>query len=107
MKAYQFDFPSNTSFSFIHLVNNVYHKLHILYEVNTDSYYMNIEKYINGKFVEIVNCVKLTLGIDLFMQYRYLNLGKFFIIPATDKLYRKDPSSKTIKSNYFILWEHD
>lgn len=107
MKTYQFDFPSNKSHSFTHLVNGIYYKVHILYDTHTDSYYMNIDKYNNTKFENIINSIRLSTGIDLFIQYRYLNLGKFFVIPATDKQYRNDPKASTIKTNYFILWEHN
>lgn len=107
MKAYQFDFPTNSSFSFIHLVNNNYFKIHVLYDSFADNYYMNIDKFINGKYVNIINSIKVTTGIDLFLQFRYFNLGKFFIIPTSDSVYNKDPSASTIKNNYFIYWEHD
>lgn len=105
--TYQFDFPSNTSYSFIHLVNGTYYKIHILYDAHTDSYYMNVDKYENNEFVNIINSINLTTGLDLFLQFKYLGLGSFFIIPATDKQYRNDPRASTIKNSYFIIWEHD
>lgn len=107
MRSFQFDFPTNTSHSFIHLANNVYYKLHILYDVSTDSYYMNVDKFIDGNFVNIINAIKLTVGLNLFLQYSYLNLGNFFIIPYSDKYYYYDPSAASIKDNYFIIWEHE
>ena len=107
MKVYQFEFSSNTNYSFIHLVNGIYHKIHILYDSSTDSYYMNVDKYINNDFVNIINNVRITMGVNVFLQFQYYNLGEFLIIPITDKLYRKDPSSSTIKNGYIILWSHN
>lgn len=105
--VYKFDFPSNSSFSFTHLVNKIYYKIHILYDSYTDSYYMNVDKYINNNFVNIINSIKLTTGINLFLQFSYLNLGNFFVIPNTDTQYKYDPKASTIKTNYIILWEHN
>lgn len=107
MKTYQFNFPTNSSYCFMHVVNGTYLKVHILYDVHTDSYYMNIDKYQNNAFKNIINSIKLVTGIDIFIQYKYLNLGKFFVIPSTDTQYRNDPKASTIQNCYFIIWEHD
>lgn len=107
MNTYQFDFPTNNNYSFIHLANGNYYKLHILYDTLTDSYYMNIDKYIDNKFVNIINSVKLVVGMNLLLQYDYFDIGQIYVIPISDTLYDKDPSAGTIKNGYFILWEHD
>lgn len=104
---YKFDFPTNVSFNFIHLVNNIQHKIHVLYNSYDDTYYMNIDKFEDGKYKNILNSIRVTLGINLFLQYNYYNLGSFFVIPTTSKVYRNDPKASTIKDNYFILWEHN
>jgi hypothetical protein len=107
MKVYQFDFPTNSSFSFTHLVNKVYHKIHILYNSADDDYYINVDKFVNGKFENIINSIKLTTGVNLFLQFSYMNLGTFCVIPKTDKLYRNVPKASTIVDGYAIFWEHE
>ena len=105
--TYKFDFPTNSSFNFVHLVNNVQHKVHILYNSYDDTYYMDIDKFVDGKYINILNSIRLTLGVDLFLQYKYYNLGEFLIIPTTSKVYKSDPKAATIKENFFILWTHN
>lgn len=104
---YKFDFPTNASFNFTHLVNNVKYKIHILYNSYSNDYYMDIDKFENGSYKNILNSIKVALGVNLFLQYKYLNLGDFYIIPVSSKVQKHEPDAATIKDNYFILWEHN
>ena len=104
---YKFDFPTNTSFNFVHLVNNVKYKLHILYNSYADDYYMNIDRFENGSYKNILNSIKLSLGMNLFLPYKYLGIGDFYIVPTTSNVWKKEPKAESIKDNYFILWRHN
>jgi len=105
--VYKIDFPTNTSFNFIHLVNNVRYKFHILYNSYDNTYYMDIDKFENGAYKNILNTIKITTGIDILLQYKYYDLGSMYIVPATSNIYKNEPSAETLKDNYFILWEHN
>lgn len=104
--TYQLTIQTNTNHSFTHFVNGAYLKVHILYDGYTDSYYMNIDRQENGVYKNIVNSIKLVIGVNILEQYSYLNLGDMFLIPATDRLFRDEPNASTINTGYFILWSH-
>lgn len=105
--AYQITIPTNKNHSFLHFVHGVYLRVHILYDNYTDTYYMNIDKQQNGQYNNVVNSIKLVVGVNILEQYDYLNLGRMFLIPVTDKLYGKEPTADTINTGFFILWSHD
>lgn len=103
---YALKFTTNKSHNFTHIVNGITYKLHIMYESISDSYYINVDKFTSNKFENIINSVKITTGIDLFSQYSYLGLGRFWVVPVQDSLYSQIPSANTLVLGYIMIWEH-
>lgn len=99
-------FKTYKPYNFTTMVNDIQIRVHIRYNSYLNRYYMNIDKQIEGEYINIVNSIMLTTGVDLFNQFEYLGLGKLYIIPIRTELYNSDPSSETIQ-NYMIMWETD
>lgn len=100
VKAVQFNtFKTN---NFVMNLNNTRVKIHLRYNSYLDNYYIDVDKFIAGTYVNVLNSVTLTTGIDLFMQHPQLNLGEFYIVPLKTELYNKDPSPENIQN--YMIW---
>ena len=107
MKARILNFATNVSHTFSHSIGNSIFKLHILYSPHKDKYVLNVDKLIEGKYVNIINSITLTTGVNLFLQYQYYGLGQLWIIPMTDDVSGEIPSSDTLQDKYVMFWVHD
>lgn len=100
VKAVQFNtFKTN---NFVMNLNNTRVKIHLRYNSYLNNYYIDVDKFIGGTYVNVLNSVTLTTGIDLFMQHPQLNLGEFYIVPLKTELYNKDPSPENIQN--YMIW---
>lgn len=100
-------FPTHNSHSFIQIVENTTFKISIVYCPYNDSYVMNVDKLVDGEYIQIINGIALTTGVNLFQPFKYHKLGNMWLFPLTDKSFDKNPSAETLVSDYVILWEHD
>ena len=100
VKAVQF--KTYTPYNFVMNLNGVNVKIHLRYNSYLDRYYIDVDKQVNGQYVNVLNSVMLNIGIDLFLQHPQLNLGEFYIVPLKTDLYDKDPSSATIQN--YMIW---
>jgi hypothetical protein len=100
VKAVQF--KTFKPYNFVMDLNNVKVKIHLRYNSYLNSYYIDVDKQISGKYVNVINSVALTTGVNLFMQHPQLNLGEFYIIPLKTDLYDKDPTAETIQD--YMIW---
>ena len=98
------NFKSACPYSFSTDVNGQRIRLHVRYNSHSDSYYFNVDRFIDGQFENIINSVPLVTGIDLFMQSPQFNLGELMIIPLKPEYYDKTPTAETIVNNFQILW---
>lgn len=100
LKAIQF--KTYKPYNFVVDLNGQNIRIHLRYNDYLNSYYINVDKQVSGVYVNILNSVALTTGIDLFMQHPQLNLGEFYIVPLKTDLYDKDPSAETIQD--YMIW---
>ena len=98
------NFKSARPYSFTTDVNGQRIKLHVRYNSYSDTYYLNVDRFINGQYENIINGIPLVTGIDLFLQYPQFNLGELMIIPFKPEYYDKIPNAETIVNNFQILW---
>lgn len=105
--TYSFAFRSNSSYSFTHIVDGTSYRIHVVYDTYTDSYYIDIDKLVNGAFSRLIQGIRVTTGINLLLQYSYLNLGGIWVIPLTDDVFSEIPSAGTIVDRFVFVWEHD
>lgn len=104
---YAFSFKSNASYNFTHTIQGTSYRVHLVYDLYTDSYYMHIDKLSNGAFVRLIQGVRVTTGINLLLQYSYLNLGGIWVLPVGDETIRQIPGAATINNGFIFTWEHD
>lgn len=105
--VYAFSFRSNASYNFTHAVQGTSYRVHMIYDRYTDSYYMSIDKLVNGAFKRILQGVRVTTGINILLQYNYLAIGGIWIIPISDDVIDKIPGAATSVSSYIFTWIHD
>lgn len=101
------NFKSAYPYSFSTVINEQQIRVHVRYNGYKDNYYFNIDVMQNGKYVNKVNSIALTTGVDLFLQYPQFRLGQLFIIPMKKDLYAKIPTAETLVNGYSILWVGD
>lgn len=100
-------FIDNASYNFTHVVNNNTYRIHVRYDTYSDTYFLNFDKYEKGEYVNIINNIVLTTGMNLLEQFTYYHLGSMYLIPYGDYALNSYPSNKNIVTNYSLLWEHD
>ena len=94
-------FKSYKPYNFIMNVNNKEIKIHLRYNSYMNKYYFNIDEKEDGVFINKINSIILTTGVDLLMQHPQLDYGELYIIPEKTELYSADPTAETIQ-NYLI-----
>lgn len=104
---YSFNFKSNSSYNFVHTVKGTSYKVHFVYDVYTDSYYMSIDKLVNNAFSRVVSSIRVTTGINLLLQYQYLEIGGIWVIPTNDVTRSEIPGASTITNGFTFIWEHE
>lgn len=105
--VYAFSFKSNASYNFTHVVQGNSYRVHMIYDRYTDSYYIRIDKLVNGAFTRLLQGVRITTGINILLQYNYLELGGIWVIPISDNTVNDIPNASTIVSGYVFTWIHD
>lgn len=103
MKIKMIQFKTYKQYNFSTVINGTKLKVHVRYNSYLDNYYINVDKFINGIYVNVINSVMLYTGVNVFQQHPQLDLGYLYVIPMKKELYSKDPSSETIQ-NYILLW---
>lgn len=106
MKIKMIQFKTYKQYSFSTNINGEKYRVHIRYNSYLDNYYINVDQFINGVYVNIINSVMLYTGVNLFQQHPQLNLGYFYVVPTKVELYSEDPKSATIQ-NFMMLWVSD
>lgn len=104
---YSFSFRSNASYNFTHVVKGNSYRVHMLYDSYTNSYYMSIDKLVNGAFKRLIQGVRVTTGINILLQFTYLNIGGIWVLPINDETIDDIPNPETIVSGYIFTWVHD
>ena len=104
---YTVPFKTNTPYSFTSSAGKNSFKIHIKYCISDDTYFMDIDKFINGSYVPIISCLNLTVGCDLFMCFKQHELGYLFIVPTDSRYMYEVPHSDTLVSKFVMVWEHD
>ena len=104
---YTLPFRKNSPYSFTSNAGGNQFKFHIKHAMSDDTYYMDIDIFQNGKYVPIINSVKLTCGCDLFIPYKRYGLGTFMVIPTDSRYYNLNPNADSLIPYYVIVWEHD
>lgn len=107
--VYKMKFKSIAPYSFTKSCGKNKFNFHICYSVSDDTYYMDIDMWINGKYEPIAHCIRMSCGTDLFIPYKRFGLGTLFIIPTDSRnvFDNNGPTSKTILDRYIIYWEHE
>jgi len=103
MRIKMIPFKTYKQYNFYTSINGAKYQIHVRYNSYLDNYYLNIDRYVNGKFVNIINSIMLYTGFDLFSQHPQFNLGNCYVIPLKKELYPEDPKSSTIQ-NYIFFW---
>lgn len=106
MKIKMIQFKTYKQYSFSTVINGNKLRVHVRYNSYLDNYYINIDRFVNGAYINMINSVMLTTGVNLFLQHPQLNLGYFYVIPLKVELYSEDPKSNTIQ-NFMMLWVSD
>ena len=103
---YKIDFQTNLSHNFTSVCNGNKLKIHIKYDALNDTYFMDVDKYINSKYENIIAGINLVVGTNLFLQFSHYNLGSMWVVPSKKSFYDKELKASTIINNFFLLWEH-
>lgn len=98
------EFKTYKQYNFSTFVNGSKVRIHVRYNDYLDRYYINIDRYVNNQYINIIKSVMLYTGVDILFQHPQFNLGKLFVIPTKKELYSEDPKSSTIQ-NYLLFWE--
>lgn len=106
MKIKMIQFKTYKQYSFITNINNNKFRVHVRYNSYLDNYYIDVDKFINGVYINIINSVMLYTGVNLFLQHPQLDLGYLYIVPLKVDLYSENPTSSTIQ-NFMIFWVSD
>lgn len=104
---YTLPFRSNAPYSFTAHAGQNNFKFHIKHAMSDDTYYMDVDIQRNGSYENIISCLALTAGCDLFIPFKYYGLGTFMVIPINSLYYNEVPRANTILSKFMIYWEHD
>lgn len=104
---YSIPFKTNTPYSFTSTAGKNNFKIHIKYCISDDTYFIDIDQFINGSYVPIISCINITVGCDLFMPFQNYGLGNLFVLPTDNRYMFESPHSDTLVSNYILVWEHD
>lgn len=104
MRVKSINFKSACPYSFSTDVNGQRICLHLRYNSYSDSYTFSVDRFVDGRFENIINSIPLVTGIDLFLQYPQYNLGELMIVPFKSEYYDKTPTAETIVNNFQILW---
>ena len=104
MRIRSINFKSACPYSFTTDINGQRVKIHVRYNPYSDSYYFNVDRFINGQYENIINGIPLVTGIDLFMQYPQYHLGELLIVPFKPEYYDKTPTAETLVNNFQIIW---
>lgn len=94
-------FKSYKPYNFIMNVNKKEIKIHLRYNSYMNKYYFNIDEKEDGVFVNKINSILLTTGVNLLLQHPQFDYGEMFIIPTKTELYNEDPKAETIQ-NYML-----
>ena len=95
-------FTSNTPYSTVVNINGSLVRLNVRFNETYNSYYFDVEKMVQGKYVNIVNSVMLTTGTDLFKRYPEYDLGEMWIVPYVEEYYNQNPQAENIKN--YVMW---
>lgn len=95
-------FKSYKPYNFVLNVNDMEIRIHLRYNSYVDRYYFNIDKKENGVYVNKINSILLTTGVNLLLQHPQFDFGELYVVPAKTELYDQDPSAQTIQ-NYLLM----
>lgn len=95
-------FKSYKPYNFVLNVNDMEIRIHLRYNSYVDKYYFNIDKKENGVYVNKINSILLTTGVNLLLQHPQFDFGELYVIPSKTELYDQDPSAQTIQ-NYLLM----
>lgn len=102
--VYNFSLNTNTSTSFVIALNDKTFRVHIKYVANSDRYIIDIDKYVDNQYINIINSVPINIGVDLMFPWRNIGLGRLYCIPIDKRYYLEDPRSETIVKYYIFQW---
>lgn len=104
---YKVPFRTNSSYNFTSNSGGNNFRIHIKHNLRYDTYYMDIDIQKDGRYVNIISGLNMSLGMDLFFPFRHYGLGTMYIIPSDSRYYSEVPKSNTITKYFYMLWEHD
>lgn len=105
--VYVVPFKTNMPYSFTSSAGGNNFKIHVKYSIADDTYFLDIDQFINGKYTPIISCLSLTVGCDLFAPFTQYGLGYLFVVPTDSRYTFEVPHSDTIVSRFVMYWEHD
>lgn len=76
------------------------------YNRTLDNWIMDIYLYQSQQYIPQATCVILQFGLDLLSQYKYLNLGEFYVFSKNPEI-EYSPNATTLNSQYYYIWRHN
>lgn len=76
----------------------------IKYNRTLDNWVMDIYLYENQGYIPQATCIVLQFGLDLLSQYKYLNLGEFYVF-SNEPETQYSPDYQSL-NKYIYLWRH-
>lgn len=107
LSSHQITFQTNTpKLSTVRFDDGRVYQIEIKYNRMTDMWVINVYLQVfNGQIVLIpqVLGIPLCFGLDLFANYKYLNIGEFYVFPVEYRKY-DSPSYNTLVGQFIYIW---